>query len=66
MLQMNMIEQVSQPACSYTIMVTLKKICVSIFYRIDSTRDMCNLLKDHTLVVEDRLQLCKCKTSFIF
>lgn len=28
-------------------------------YRIDATRNMCNLLKDHTADVEERLVKCK-------
>lgn len=28
-------------------------------FRIDATREMCNLLKDHSAVTEERLQKCK-------
>lgn len=27
-------------------------------FRIDATREMCNLLKDHSAVTEERLQKC--------
>lgn len=35
-----------------------------LFFRINATREMCNLLKDHSAATEERLQKCKSHLAF--